>query len=271
MPELPEVETYRKLICPFINKTIQDIYTCSKTIFFKPIRSLDPKNLIYKEKIVGCKIVDILRKGKYLVIELNHSLSILIHLAMAGKITTEKTLSEPNKKHLVARIKLNSNSFINYVDTRFGHFLLYNKKDVESVLNRLGPDILSNEFTVNYLFTNSSKSNKKIKELLMDQELQCGIGNIYGDEILFESSILPYKISKKLSFDNIKTIVSNAKKILKLSIKYKGTSFDSAYSIGNFQKHLNVYGQKVCKKCGTKIKKITISGRTSYFCPHCQH
>jgi len=58
---------------------------------------------------------------------------------------------------------------------------------------------------------------------------------------------------------------------LKLSIKYKGTSFDSAYSIGNFQKHLNIYGQKVCRKCGTKIKKVSISGRTSYFCPQCQH
>jgi formamidopyrimidine-DNA glycosylase len=160
----------------------------------------------------------------------------------------------------------------------FGTLHIYNKKDLSSCkeLLKIGPDAISDKFTSDYLFTKLSKANKFIKTFIMDQMVVAGIGNIYADEILFASGILPVRKTGLIELKECQKIVDNAKRILNAAILAGGTTFatfaSSATKIGSFQNQLLVYdrGNEPCVKCGTKIIKTKVNGRGTCYCPHCQ-
>ena len=287
MPELPEVEVVKRSLQSFI----KGLKIKKITILNRKLRYRIKKN--FETHIKNQKIIFTKRRSKFLLIGLENKNTILIHLGMTGKLfisnqSSKKVLktsfyyeNEVIKKHNHIIIKLNKKIDLIYNDVRkFGFVKLILTKNLKNNLHliHLGPEPLNKEFNMLY-FTKKIKNIKKnVKNLLMDQKIVSGLGNIYVNEILNKSSINPKKTSKNLNRKQIKRIIENTKIILKKAIILGGSSIrdfkDTSGNIGNFQQKFLVYdraGQK-CKKLSCKgiIKKIYISNRSTFYCLKCQ-
>lgn len=204
---------------------------------------------------------------------------LLSHLRMEGKYFIKNEEDELSKhEHVVFtfenKIK-NSHEQLRYHDTRkFGKMYLLPKEEVYKTkpLKDLGLEPWDKALTVDYL--KQKFKNKPIKTELLDQSIIVGIGNIYADEILFLSKINPLENAKTLSDEKIYKIIENTKKVLDEAIKEGGTTIKSYTSSegvhGRFQNKLLVHTKDICPNCQTKIEKITVGGRGTYFCPNCQ-
>ena len=267
MPELPEVQTVINSIKnKLINKKIIDY-----KIFYNEICYNDC-SISASEKIIDKKIEDIERLGKNIIFILNDSY-IVFHLRMTGYLYC--TSDPVESKYLRYQIKISDNSYLNFEDIRkFGGFYYLN--NLKTFKKRLGKDPLQKDFTFTWLKNKLLKKNAMIKSLLLRQDLVCGLGNIYIDEILWKSKIFPKRIAKKITKNKMKLLHSNTIKILKESIEFHGTTiinfkFDNMKT-GDYKNKLNVYGRenKKCNRCNGTINKIKISGRSSFFCRICQ-
>jgi len=288
MPELPEVEVVKRSL---INKIQNSIIKAVK-INDGRLRYKIDKNQF--KKIIGLKLIKILRRSKYLLFFFKNDKVMLVHLGMTGKFffinyknTKYKTSfyyeMSDNKDHKHDRVifYLSRNQKLVFNDVRkFGYIKLLNKNDLKNDyhLKDLGPEPLNKEFNFFY-FKNYIKGRKRvIKNILMDQKFVSGLGNIYVNEILFFSGINPQKKTKNLSNLNIKKIVKFTKKILSKAIKLGGSSIRDFSSTsgkkGSFQQNFMVYGRKgkkcLNRKCKNIIIKIVISNRASFFCAKCQ-
>lgn len=272
MPELPEVETIKEqLKQKLIGKTIKDV-----VIYWDNIISF-PNKEQFISNIKEQKIIDIKRRGKWLILELI-SYYLLIHLRMEGKFFL-KTKKEDYLKHEHVIFTLDDDIELRYHDTRkFGkmHLILKNEFDQLTFFNKLGLEPFDEGLNINYLKNKYKHKTIAIKTSLLDQNIITGIGNIYADEILFLSGINPYKKTNKLKKKELKEIIDNTRKVLKEAIEFGGTTIRSYLSLdnqrGNFQQYLLVHGQKdkPCIKCHTSIIKEIINGRGTYYCPNCQ-
>lgn len=268
MPELPEVETVKNTLKrQVLNKQIEiaNIYWDNIIAF--------PKPDIFKKQIQNQKINDILRRGKWLMFELDDYF-LLSHLRMEGKYFIKNNGDERNKhEHVIFTFK--DNTELRYHDTRkFGKMYLRKKDEVYNTkpLNELGLEPWDKKLNLEYL---KSKFNKKpIKTLLLDQSIITGIGNIYADEILFQSKINPEIEGNKLTDKNLNDIIKYTKSTLEHAIKLGGTTIKSYTSSegvhGLFQTELLVHTKEICPNCNSKITKITVGGRGTYYCPKCQ-
>jgi len=185
------------------------------------------------------------------------------------------------KKHNHIYIKLNNDLVLIYNDVRrFGFFKLYNTTQINKIsfLAKLGLEPFSKKFNIKY-FENFVKNRKKnIKNLLMDQTFVSGLGNIYVNETLFMSKIKPFRACADLSKNEMKNLILDIKKILRVSISKGGSSIkdfrNTLGKSGKFQQFFHVYGKenKNCSRisCKGKIKKIIISNRSSFYCNKCQ-
>lgn len=270
MPELPEVETVRlQLLNKIKNKT-----------FLKPI--VYYRNLIktdideYIKGIENTTILDINRTGKFLIFDLSNNKKLLFHLRMEGKLFVVDK-NNYDKKHLSLLIPFRDDSALAFYDVRkFGVSYLLNKNE-KGPLSDIALDPLKlNDFS--YLYNEYSKYNKPIKELLLDQKILSGIGNIYADEILFDCKISPFKKGKDITINECENILSSAKKILTLAIENNGSTVKSykasQHVNGSFQQFLKVYSKEgqYCQNCHTfKIKKRKLNGRGTSYCPKCQN
>jgi formamidopyrimidine-DNA glycosylase len=286
MPELPEVEVVKKsLENKLKNLTIKRVYITNNKLRYK----IDNKEFY---KINGLKIIAIQRRSKYLLINLNKDITILVHLGMTGKffITDNKkryktsfyySLKKNDKKHDHLTLFFNKKIKLIYNDVRkFGFIKIFSSKDVFNCkhLFSLGPEPLSNNFNLNYFKKFIINKRKKIKDLLMEQKFVAGLGNIYCNEVLFLCKISPTRTVQKINQIEIKKIIKFVKKILKQSILLGGSSIKNFSNTegqeGNFQQKFNVYGREKasCRrlKCSGTIKKVYTSNRSSFFCPKCQ-
>ena len=140
----------------------------------------------------------------------------------------------------------------------------------------LGPEPLSSEFNLNYLYKKTRNSATNIKNFIMNQKNVVGIGNIYASETLFLSNIRPTRKAGRISKNECQKIINNSKKVLRSAIRKGGTTLRDFYSAdgnqGYFQINLNVYGRdnEICNNCKAKIKKIVLNNRAAYFCANCQ-
>ncbi len=272
MPELPEVETVKEALKrKVLNKQIKDV-----KIYYSKIVEYPTKEEFIK-KLIGETIVDIKRRGKWLIFELN-DYYLLSHLRMEGKYNYKKADDELNKHEHIEFI-FNDNMSLRYQDTRkFGRMYLYNKEEAfnKAPLNELGLEPWDKKLTTNYLKEKYKTKKKEIKSILLDQSIITGIGNIYADEILFLSKINPYKKACDLKEKELNNIIENTKKVLESAIKDGGTTIKSYTSEegvhGRFQQKLFVHQRKdeKCHKCNSIIEKVVIGGRGTYFCPKCQ-
>jgi len=274
MPELPEVQI---VVNGLKNKIIKQ-----KIIGVKVSnRSLRQKvNSNFEKDILGCKIKNISRRSKYIIIDLDNGKSMLIHLGMSGRLTLENIESENElKKHSHVWIQLDNGSSLVYNDARrFGLVLTMNKEEIERspFINHLGIEPLSEEFTGKKMQELFSMKNTPIKTTLLNQDLICGIGNIYACESLFYSRIHPLRKANSLTKKECEKLTAELKRILQLSIESGGSTLKdyrhSDGTKGDFQNSFSVYGRdgQDCFVCGHKIEKIKQGGRSTFFCPVCQ-
>jgi formamidopyrimidine-DNA glycosylase len=271
MPELPEVET----IVRGLRKTVVGKRIKSIKVIFPGIVKQDTKNFI--RDVGRSKIIMVRRQGKYILIDLSNGKTILTHLGMTGNFLLVKSSSPLNKHdHLIVRFYENDKE-LRYNDQRkFGKIKSFPtfKEENISELKKLGPESLniSAPDFINLL----QKRKGRIKSALLNQQIIAGLGNIYADESLFEAKIHPSQKIDKLSLQKLKRLHQAIQKILTKAIKAGGSSIENYYNvngeIGSFQLQHKVYGREglSCKRCGTKINRIKISQRSSYFCPKCQ-
>ena len=268
MPELPEVETVRRVLKKeVINKKI-----LSASIYWDNIIAY-PKVKDFERKIKNQTIMNIDRYGKWLMFELN-DYYLLSHLRMEGKYFIRNT-NDSKEKHQHIFFHLNGGIDLRYADTRkFGKMYLLKKEEVFKVkpLKNLGLEPWDKNLTKEYL---KNKFHKKpIKTELLDQSIIVGIGNIYADEILFLSKINPKTTATELKDKDYENIIKNTKIILEEAIKKGGTtvkSYTSSEGVhGRFQSHLLVHTKEKCQICKGKISKITVGGRGTYYCENCQ-
>lgn len=268
MPELPEVETVKnELKKKLLKKRINDI-----KVLYDGIIATDLDD--FKKNIKNQEIVDITRRGKFLVFELTNYY-LVSHLRMEGKYFIKNINDEINKHDHV--IFYFDDFTLRYNDTRkFGKMYLVSKDKlyIDTPLSKLGLEPWDEKLNSNYLKDKFS-CNIAIKTLLLDQSIISGIGNIYADEILFLSKISPSKKGKDLTNKELDSIIENTKIVLEQGIKNKGTtihSFSSLGVAGDNQSHLLVHTKEgmPCPVCGSIIQKIRVNGRGTYYCPKCQ-
>ncbi|MBP3059199.1 DNA-formamidopyrimidine glycosylase [Texas Phoenix palm phytoplasma] len=269
MPELPEVE----VIVNILKKRLIGLKIKKLFVFYQPII----QELFFFKKIINKKILDVQRKGKFLLFFLSDDLVIVGHLRMEGKIYLHDNYDNLQKhKDEHFRILLEKNIILRYYDFRkFGRFALYKKDNYlkESKLEKLALDPF--EIDAKNFYSKLQKTKVSIKTCLLNQRIISGIGNIYANEILFLTRINPKIQSCFLSLQQIIKLLDNAKKILNRAIFCGGTSISTFEAIGkkgSFQKELLVYrkDKEKCIFCSNLIQKIKISGRSSYFCIKCQ-
>jgi len=288
MPELPEVEVVKRSL---INKTRNSIIKAVK-INDGRLRYKISNNQI--KKIIGLRLTKIIRRSKYLLFFFNKDIVMLLHLGMSGKLffinkknKKYKTSfyyninEEKDKKHDRVIFDLSNNKKLIYNDVRkFGFIKLLNKFDLYQNfhLKNLGPEPLENKFNFKYFKKYIFGRNRTIKDILMDQKFVSGLGNIYVNEILFFSRIKPTRKIKYLSDSEINKVIKFTKKILSKAITLGGSSIkdfsSSSGKKGLFQQEFKVYGRKgeFCRKtkCKSKIVKIVLTNRASFFCDKCQ-
>ena len=288
MPELPEVETIiRDLNKEILGSKIQDAWTD----FPKMIKF--PKSFEqFKKEIRGKKIEKIWRRGKNIIFDLSGRMSLLIHQKLTGHLLLGKWALEkgqwqakipgplaedPMNRFLHLMLWLDNGRMLALSDLRkFAKVELLNPEELKKELSSFGSEPLEKSFTFEK-FKDCLKNRKgKIKQILMDQTVIAGIGNIYSDEILWQAKVHPFKDVSKLREAELKKIYQAMREILPKAIKLGGESISDFRRIsgerGYFDKERKVYrreGEK-CSRCGTIIKRAKLAGRSVHFCPRCQ-
>ena len=267
MPELPEVET----VAQSIKKHLIGIKFDSLTINWKKtLHNFTPAD--FKNKLQGKTILDIYRRGKYIIIDLGGQL-LAVHLRMTGKLYVAKK-DEYKRKHVSLYLKFKDNYLV-FEDTRkFGRLYLY--KNLNHLNQKLGVEPLSIAFSRDFLFRGMRQKKRQIKAFLLDQSFVVGLGNIYVDEALWHAKIHPLSTSNKISKKKVYKLHEGIVKVLKESINLGGSTirdytYDFAY-VGNYALNLKVFAKdgERCLRCQTIIIKHKISQRGTHFCPKCQ-
>jgi formamidopyrimidine-DNA glycosylase len=301
MPELPEVETTKNgLIKTTLNKKVSAVWTNVKSLATLSRDTYkNPKYFKNLERIVvGAKFKSIKRRAKNIIIELDNEYALVIHLKMTGhlmygkyKFVSDKLqawpwvpialesspLHDPFNRFIRFVFTFSDNTQLVFCDTRkFGSIKYILKSDLHKIDSKHGPEPLHNDFTEKILIERLKNKSGPIKKVLMDQAVISGIGNIYSDEILFASKILPTRTVKSLAPADYKNIFKHTQSILNRGIDFGGDSKSDYRNIdgerGKFQNEHKVYLRKgePCTICGNKIKKLTIAGRSAHFCDNCQ-
>lgn len=294
MPELPEVESIRLQL----NRYIVDHKITDVEIHYCKVFEGD------KKKIQGARIQGIKRFAKALSIDLDNGYSIVIHVKLTGQLIyrgpnlkkvrklSDKVTGGLGEKHTHVIFHLDKNGKLYFNDVRkFGWIKIVKSselKDKSEFIGKLGPEPLVTESSSEQavltleLFKNIlSKTKRAIKVLLMDQEKISGIGNIYANDALWLANIDPRRFANKLSKNEARKLYDAIHEVLKKGLKYGGASELSFVTPdgteGEYQDHTLVYGREGepcpksgCQKKGAKIKKFSLAGRGTYFCPVCQ-
>lgn len=280
MPELPEVETVRRgLNSLTLNQPIQGGELLLPRTLAYPAESEQ-----FWQGITGVAIAQWHRRGKYLLAELGDKQAqgwLGVHLRMTGQLLWLPQDS-PLQKHTRVRLWFANNQELRFVDTRtFGKFWYVSPNqeitEVITGLQKLGPEPFADDFSVSYFAQKLSTRRRHIKTLLLDQNIVAGIGNIYADEALFKSGILPDTVAMDLKPKQIERLHQAIIDVLQTSIDKGGTTFSDFLDLlgvsGNYGDAALVYGRKdqPCHVCGTMIERIKLGGRSSHFCPSCQN
>ena len=272
MPEMPEVEQVRKTLLPHIKgKTI-------KNIEIKLARLIKyPSSEEFIAGLTGKTILDVGRRGKYLVLKTGADQKLIVHLRMTGALMAQEA-EKPAPPYAKIKFELTDGVTMWFTDIRtFGTlYLVTNDDEYIEGYETLGPEPLSEGFTADYMRPVVAKSKKPIKTLILEQTFIAGLGNIYADECLALSGILPMRIANTLTDAEIDKLHDAINKVIAQGIANRGTTFrdykDGEGNKGDNQNHLLVYGRKgqCCKMCGGELLGTKVGGRGTTYCPHCQ-
>ena len=271
MPELPEVETVKRVLLPIVKgRTFTGVEVLRKTI----VNNLEGEFISF---IKNETVLDMSRIGKFLIFHLSHDKVLVSHLRMEGKYI-ELLENEDNTKYARVVFHLDNGHKLCYDDSRsFGRMIMSNEKDYlnEKEIKKLGPEPFAvNDVTP--LLEKTKKISLPIKTALLSQELITGLGNIYVDEVLFASKIHPLTPTKLITKNEWEKIIVESKRILTEAIAAGGSTIKSYHPgkdiNGEFQTKLLAYGRngQKCVSCHAFMRFIKVNGRGTTFCPHCQ-
>ena len=300
MPELPEVQTVvNDLKKKVVGRKITGLW------FDWPKMLKDPldqrRNVvahahvrIFQKIILGKKILDVRRRAKNIFIYLSGDLLLLIHLKMTGHLLVGKwkihgkkvipiepkeIVDDPYNKYIHLIFNLDNGKMLGFSDLRkFGKAVLGKTEQIENLpeIRNLGPEPLDHKFTFSEFKKIISAERRKIKQVLTDPEVIAGIGNIYSDDILWQSKVHPLRPANKISDKDLMAIFKSTRSILSKAVMLRGTSFsdfrDTGGKRGYYADYRLVYQREdePCRRCGTKIRRISVGGRSAHFCPACQ-
>ncbi|MEG4623176.1 DNA-formamidopyrimidine glycosylase [Microcoleus sp. w1-18aA5] len=309
MPELPEVET----ICRGLNQATLDQEMLGGDVLLNSTIARSISATDFLTQLKGKSIARWYRRGKYLLAELSQfpegerekgkggefraqtpSSSPLpssfllpskagwlgVHLRMTGQLLWVNR-SEPLQKHTRVRLFFEGNQELRFVDQRtFGQmWYVPAETEVSSTvigLKLLGPEPFSDEFTTEYLTRKLHRRARPIKTALLDQALIAGLGNIYADETLFLSGVMPTTLCADLTAEQIGRIHTAIIQVLQKAIASGGTTFSNFLNVqgvnGNYGGVAWVYNRagQPCRTCSATIERIKLAGRSTHFCPICQ-
>lgn len=270
MPELPEVETTRRGIL----SATEGHTVIAVQIHERRLRWPVPAELI---QLQGLRITTITRRGKYLLL---HTLAgvALIHLGMSGSLRLVSP-GTPRKPHDHVELTLDSGLLLRFHDPRrFGCFLwLTTPPDEHPLLVGLGPEPLEKDFNGIHLFRRSRLRTAPVKSFIMDSHVVVGVGNIYANEALFRAGIHPLRAAGRISAGRYDRLAEEIRTILAYAIERGGTTLRDFVNghgePGYFQLELDAYGRagEPCHRCQTLLKEVRLGGRSTVYCPRCQH
>jgi formamidopyrimidine-DNA glycosylase len=274
MPELPEVET----IAQGLQKRALGQRVTAVEVRHPGVIVGSPQE--FARRVRGLSIVGVGRKGKALAIELAAENSparsyLLVRLGMTGQLRVYPRAA-PLEPHTHVRLALGKGSEeLRFRDVRrFGRLRCCTRHELQTVWDQLGPD--AQQITEEQFLAALCGRRGAVKSWLMNQRVLAGLGNIYADEALFAARIHPLSLPGRLSLESARRLYQAVRKVLGRAVHLRGTSFrdyrDAEGSLGRFREQLRVYQRdgEVCPRCGTRICRRVIAGRSSHFCPQCQ-
>ncbi len=277
MPELPEVETVRR----GLNRVTLNQAICGGDVLLDRTVAAPAEVAGFLEGLQGRAIAQWHRRGKYLLAELASAQGYLgVHLRMTGQLLWMQQ-DEPLQKHCRVRLFFGNERELRFVDQRtFGQMWWVPPgaapESVMTGLRSLGPEPLSDQFSLAYLTERLQQRQRPIKNALLDQSIVAGIGNIYADEALFLSGIRPQTLCAKLRAGDFQKLHAAIVQVLETAIAAGGTTFSDFRDIqgvnGNYGGVAWVYNREKqpCRVCATPIERLKLAGRSAHFCKTCQ-
>jgi formamidopyrimidine-DNA glycosylase len=236
-----------------------------------------------ERELPGSQIQRVERYGKFMLLRLQRSAdteiglqeaALLVHLGMTGTMMP-RPVNEPRAKHTHLAALLDDGRELRYIDPRrFGRIALLGGEKLREELLRFGADPL--QISLEEFVRRIRGRRARIKAMLLDQGVLRGVGNIYADESLWKARIHPTQIGARLAIEEVKTLHRALQQILEQAIVLRGSSIsdflDAEGEPGEYQLHHKAYGRegKACFRCKTRIRRIVVAGRSSFFCPNCQ-
>lgn len=270
MPELPEVETVaRGLRSLLTGRTFVNAFVGWPRTIARPEEDEFPK------AIVGRRVVSVGRRGKYVVIELDQGF-LLVHLKMSGRLQVVPA-DELVDKHVHLLLDLDDGWQLRFRDVRkFGR--VYLVEDPADVTAELGPEPLSDGFTLAEFRRLLARRRGRLKPLLLNQRFLAGLGNIYVDEALYDARLYPLRSADSLTADEQARLYRSIRTVLSRAVESRGTTLsdggytDASGEMGGYQERIAVYGRggQPCLRCQSAIERMVVGGRSTHFCPRCQ-
>jgi formamidopyrimidine-DNA glycosylase len=263
LPELPEVETVRRVLGERLKGRRLVGFRIGRPTFY---RAPSAKML---QALVGRSLEQVNRRGKYLLLEFSGGRRLVLHLGMSGRLVLESRLKKPEGRHRRLELRMDSETLVFHDARRFGR--------AGAPLPEFGPEPLTEDLNPPYLKSVLRGKKAKIKAALLDQAVVAGLGNIYATEALFAAGIRPARYARGLTQDEIARLCSSIKEVLGQAVSLGGSTLgDEAYldplgRAGSAQKNLKIYGRKI-GACGHPLKQTpgAIGGRRALYCPVCQ-
>ena len=277
MPELPEVEVVRRgLADHVVGRRLAEVELRGHRVARRHVAG--PVDLA--DRLTGRRIAAARRRGKYLWLDLEEALGLVVHLGMSGQLLVEAA-DAPDEKHLHARFRFaDDGPELRFVDQRtFGGLALADLDDngVPTSIAHIARDLLDPDFDRAAVIRAVKARDSAIKRVLLDQRVASGIGNIYADEALWRAGVHGERVAQSLSKPLIGTVLDHASDVMREALDQGGTSFDALYvnvngASGYFDRSLAAYGQegRPCRRCGTLIRREHFMNRSSFSCPRCQ-
>ncbi|HET6914321.1 MAG TPA: bifunctional DNA-formamidopyrimidine glycosylase/DNA-(apurinic or apyrimidinic site) lyase [Rhodanobacteraceae bacterium] len=269
MPELPEVETTRRGIAPYVQSRVIERVLLRRGDLRWPI----PRAI--RTALPGQRVESVERRAKYLLLHTQAG-SALLHLGMSGSLRVLDA-NTPPRAHDHYDLVLDSGLALRFNDPRrFGCLLWQKPGEVHELLRDLGPEPLSADFDGERLWERSRGRSAPVKTFLMDQSIVVGVGNIYASEALFAAGIHPRRTAGSVARSRYAKLAEEVRRILLHAITRGGTTLRDFLAPdgapGYFEQELFVYGRagESCKVCGTPIRSTVIGQRATYWCPRCQ-
>ena len=274
MPELPEVETTLRGIAPHIQgKKVADVVLRQTRLRWQ----VNPR---LAEILAGQEVLSCRRRAKYLIIGFETG-TLLIHLGMSGSLrifTCGDARIEHPDKHDHVDMVFADGTVLRYHDPRRFGAISWHEGVAEHhpLLEKLGPEPLSDDFSTDYLYQKFQTQKRAVKLALMDNAVVVGVGNIYANESLFRSGILPNRPANKIKKKECAVLVETIKAVLQRAIETGGSTLrdfvNSDGKSGYFQQEYTVYGRynEPCVRCGSLVQKEVLGQRGTFYCPNCQ-